>query len=108
LQKTNQGIIVAEKDLKTQLTEMIDVAEWEWLKPHALKGNLFLVNSNLTILEVGLAVAEDNTEMVRQWLDDGMLQRPSSSQMDYWQEQGGPKFESLIVHPFILSKEQPA
>jgi hypothetical protein len=98
---------VAEKDLKTQLTEMIDIAEWEWLEPHALKGNVFLVSSNLSVLEVGLAVAEDNAAMVRQWLDDGMLQRPSQSQMNYWQEQGGAKFESLIVHPFILSQEQP-
>ncbi|AFY71362.1 Protein of unknown function DUF2288 [Thalassoporum mexicanum PCC 7367] len=97
-----------EKDLKTQLTEMIDVAEWEWLEPHAQKGNLFLVNANLSVLEVGLAVAEDNTEVVQRWLDDGMLQRPSQSQMDYWQSADAPKFESLIVHPFILSKEQPA
>jgi hypothetical protein len=91
-------------DLRADLAEMVDMAEWGWLEEHALRGRLFVVSSNLDLVEVGVAIAEDNVPSVQQWLDDGSIYYPSEEQVSAWSQNKTQSFPSLIISPFVLLK----
>lgn len=91
--------------LRTDLQDMVDMAEWSWLKQLAQQGKLVMVTAKLDLVDVGLALAEDDSKVVKQWLDDGWIYRPTEAQIAFWDQQENPKFSSLIIQPFVLSKE---
>lgn len=90
-----------DEDLAARLRQEIGTVTWNRLQPHAERGVLFLVDSELDLLEVGIAVAEDRTESVRQWLEEGRLARPEAAKTTLWRQQGG-LFQALIVKPYIF------
>ena len=92
-------------ELRTHLIDLIDKATWEWLEEHAQEGRLLIVAANLELVDVGLALAEDDISRVKEWLDDGWLYKPTDLQISHWQEQKDLEFESLIIQPFVLSRE---
>jgi len=91
-------------DLKAELEELLGLAEWSWLAEHAIEGRLLIVAPNLELLSVGLALAEDNVSIVKQWLDDGWVYRPTEAQIEHWTTQNIQGFTSLIVQPFVLAQ----
>ncbi|WP_019502449.1 DUF2288 domain-containing protein [Pseudanabaena sp. PCC 6802] len=91
-------------DLRAELTEMMDVAEWGWLEEHALRSRLFLVSSSLDLVDVGVAIAQDNVALVQQWLEHGLLAHPTEEQFLTWNQNKEQTFPSLIVQPFVLMK----
>ena len=74
---------------------------------------LFLAN-HLDLVEVGMALAEDDVSKVQEWLKDGWIYHPSEAQMlaldacyqveDLESVAKKLQFESLIVQPFVLAK----
>jgi hypothetical protein len=90
-------------DLRTHLQDMVDKAEWSWLEEHIQEGRLLIVAPTLELVEVGVALAEDNIHVAKQWLDDGWVYRPTDEQIAYWKQ--NLEFECLIIQPFVLSRE---
>jgi hypothetical protein len=91
-------------ELKTHLLDLINIAQWDWLEEHALEGRLIIVGAKLELVDVGLALAEDDISIVNQWLDDGWLYRPTESQINHWHQAQNLEFETLIIQPFVLSR----
>jgi hypothetical protein len=84
-----------------KLQNEIGTVGWSLLKPHAERGVLLIIHSQLDLLEVAVQIAEDQTEQVRLWLNDGKITRPSSFRMKEWEAKNSI-FTCVIVHPFIL------
>ncbi|AFY66886.1 DUF2288 domain-containing protein [Geitlerinema sp. PCC 7407] len=93
------------EDLKTQLADNLAEAEWDWLKPHAQRDAIILVSSELDILEVGVAIANDNVQAVQRWITEQLIAKPSAEQLSFWNQDDTRKFTSLIVAPYVLIKE---
>ena len=58
---------MTNQDLRVQLQENLDEAEWDWLIPHAKRDAIIVVKTGLELIEVGAAVASDDTEKVGLW-----------------------------------------
>lgn len=95
------------QDLKAELAEMVGPAEWPWLSPHADRGALLLVDGSLDLVEVGLAIAQDDVTRVSHWLSEALLSRPSELQIAAWTQATPRQFQSLIVQPFVLVQPVP-
>jgi hypothetical protein len=90
------------QELRQELTDMIGPAAWHWLKPHAERGALWLVDAQMDLAEVGVAIANDNVQMVQRWLGEQLISKPTPEQMAQWDSEGGHRFNSLIIQPFVL------
>ncbi|NMF83013.1 DUF2288 domain-containing protein [Nodosilinea sp. P-1105] len=93
------------QDLKLELADMVGPAEWQWLSPHANRGALIMVDPALDLAEVGLAIATDDTVTVNRWIAESLLTKPDPFQLEVWDQQGGKRFQSLIVQPFVLVQD---
>ncbi len=90
-----------QKSSTEKLKNEIGSADWPLLKPHAERGVLLIIHPQLDLLEVAALVAEDRTEQIRMWLDDGKISRPTSAQLKEW-KMGETIFTCIIVQPFVL------
>jgi hypothetical protein len=93
------------ENLRAQLTELVDEAELEWLKPHIQKDAVILVVPELDIVDVGVAIASDNTQSVQRWIGEQLLVKPSPEILNRWNTSPNQKFQAMIIQPYILVKE---
>lgn len=96
------------QDLRTQLAENLDEAEFEWLKPHIRRDVVVVVNSELDLLDVGVAIASDDVSSVQHWIDKQLVHKPFPDQLADWNSDQTKRFQALIVQPYVLVKESPA
>ncbi|MDY6898021.1 MAG: DUF2288 domain-containing protein [Cyanobacteriota bacterium] len=99
---------MTNQDLRAQLDENLDEAEWEWLIPHAQRDSVIIVATELDLLDVGEAIASDKASEVQNWIDEALISKPSEVQMGEWNMQREKRFSTLIVQPFVLVQEKVA
>jgi hypothetical protein len=58
------------RDLRAELAEDLDEAEWDWLIPHVQRDAVVVVASGLDLLDVGVAIASDNVSTVQHWIGE--------------------------------------
>ncbi len=92
--------------LREKLAAEIGTVAWSWLRPHHRRGILFLVDAEIELLEVAVAVAGDRVEMIREWLAAGSLQRPGPETVAVWESDGG-LFRGVIVKPYVFFQPVP-
>jgi hypothetical protein len=92
-------------DLRTELSETIDEAEWEWLIPHVKRDAVIVVSSDLDLLDVGEAIANDNLSSVQRWIDEQLISKPSNQQLGQWNNNQQKRFNTLIIQPYVLVQE---
>ncbi|MEM1394896.1 MAG: DUF2288 domain-containing protein [Cyanobacteria bacterium P01_D01_bin.116] len=97
---------MTNQDLRAQLDENLDEAEWEWLIPHAQRDSIIVVATELDLLDVGEAIASDKASEVQNWIDEALISKPSEVQMGEWNMQREKRFNTLIVQPFVLVQEK--
>jgi hypothetical protein len=93
-------------DLRAELTQAIDQAEWEWLLPHVEREAVVMVATALDLVEVGMAIVNDNSATVQAWIDDSLLYKPSPEQKVAWGEMLDKRFTALIVQPYVLIQDR--
>jgi hypothetical protein len=93
------------KDLREQLAEILDEAELEWLKPHIQKDAVIIVVPELDLLDVGVAIASDDTQKIQHWIGEQLLAKPSPEILNRWNANPQQKFQAIIIQPYILVKE---
>jgi len=95
-----------EKDLllADKFKEEIGTVSWSWLRPHEKRKVLFRVATELDLVEVAIAVAEDRTAKVKSWLENSDLTQPTLQQVAKWEKSGG-LFSGIIVKPYVFFKE---
>ncbi|MFN6566694.1 DUF2288 domain-containing protein [Dendronalium sp. ChiSLP03b] len=92
-------------DLRAELTESVDEAEWEWLIPHVQRDAVIVVALGLDLLDVGEAIVNDNTSSVQQWIDEQLIAKPTTAQIGEWNSDRTKRFHTLIVQPYVLVQE---
>jgi hypothetical protein len=88
--------------IKEQLGQELATIEWSELIPHAQRDAIIIVNESLDLLEVGVAIAEDNTVLVQRWVDEQLICKPSSSELSDWNSNPQKRSNTFIVQPFVL------
>jgi hypothetical protein len=94
-------------DLRAELAKNIDEAELDWLKPHIQRDVVVVVNPNLDLLDVGVAIANDDTLSIQHWISEQLLHKPFPEQLSNWNSEATKRFQALIVQPYVLVKETP-
>ncbi len=92
-------------DLRAELAENLDEAEWEWLIPHVKRDSVLVVAKELNLVEVGIAIASDNLTSVQHWVSEQLIQKPSETQLSNWNSDLQKRFTTLIVQPYVLIQE---
>lgn len=91
-------------ELRARLKSEIHRVDWEPLRPHAKRGGLVLVDSDLDLLDVAVAVATDDSALVQRWMEARALRHPTGEQIEAWRNETGERFTAVIVQPYVLAQ----
>jgi hypothetical protein len=84
--------------------EEITMADWSMLEPHNTRGTLFLVE-DFDLIEVAIAIATDNAEMIKELLDSKKIAKPTGEAVDEWSKTPNTQLaQFLVVQPYVLIK----
>jgi len=86
-----------------KLEKYTGTVDWQYLKPHFKSGALLYVDPTLSLVEVGRAFTDDDTEAVANWRGSGDIVVPSDLHANFWEE-SGTTFNALVVSPFVLAQ----
>lgn len=92
-------------NLKEKLSQDIADISWQDLLPHAKRDAIIVVKEELDLSEVGIAIAEDNTNSVQGWITEQSISKPTAKQLTNWNNEPQKQFTTLIVQPFVIVKE---
>ncbi|MDJ0599672.1 MAG: DUF2288 domain-containing protein [Crocosphaera sp.] len=90
------------EELRKRLKEDMADVNWTDLKPHAQRDAVIVVNGNLNLLDVGVAIAQDDKIAVEHWITEQLISKPSNQQLSDWNINPTQLFKTLIVQPFVL------
>ncbi|MGD1895603.1 MAG: DUF2288 domain-containing protein [Phormidesmis sp.] len=94
------------EDLYAELTNMMGPIQWEYLKPHVQRDAVVVVNGNLNLAEVGVAIATNNTQAVERWISEQLIMKPTAEELTLWNREN-KQFTSIIVQPYVLIQDKP-
>lgn len=94
------------QDLRQELANMVGPVQWNWLKPHIARDAVVFVDPQLDLVEVGVALTNDNVQSVQRWIGEQLIIKPTKEQLETWGVSGPKnKLQSLIVQPYVLVQE---
>lgn len=96
--------MIDKDSLKEKLKDDIDKASWEMLKIHHERGAVFVVDSKLDLIDVGAAIAVDEVNTVKIWLDNKQFTKLEEIPTE--EDQKERKIKFLIVQPYVLIQLQ--
>jgi len=92
-------------DLRAELAESVDEAEWQWLIAHVERDAVLLIDRELNLLDAGEAIANDNVSVVQNWINQKLLSKPTLTQIEEWNGKETKRFQALILQPYVLVQE---
>jgi hypothetical protein len=75
--------------------------QWQEIEPHFASGNVISVAKELDLVAVAKAVADDNAEVIKQWMDKQQVIPTSDKQAITWQKNKA-EFWAVVIKPLIL------
>ena len=88
--------------LRASLAEGLGEAPWSMLEAHAKRDGLILVSPELDLLDVAVALAQDDGAAVSAWMNEGRLTKPDAAALTSYSEDAGRQWPFVIVAPFVL------
>lgn len=90
-----------EMSLAEKIRAELGVSTWQWLQPHDEREALFWV-TGAELVEVAVAIAQDNSAAVQGFLARGELKRSEGRALE-----GVAGYHVAIVQPFVLASPLP-
>lgn len=81
------------------------VISWQELVRHFARGVVISVSEGLDLIEVADCMARDDTEQLKQWLDQGTVLRASDDNARDWTSRE-PDFWCVVTAPWVLVQEK--
>jgi hypothetical protein len=88
--------------IQEQLAQDLADVSWKDIIPHCQRDAVIVVYEGLDMIEVGVAIAQDNIAQVQVWVEEQLLQKPSAQQLSLWNQSPEQLFSVLIVAPYVL------
>jgi len=85
-------------------TETAKVA-WPELQRHHARGVVVCVSATLDLIDVAVAMAQDNGAVIGLWMQDGQVSKATDEQAMDWLARD-PDLWSVVVAPWVLVQER--
>lgn len=79
--------------------------DWRSLRIHTQRDSLIMVAVQLDLVDVACKVAADATSEIGEWIEDGLIGKPTTEQLSTWESQLDKPFRMLIAAPYLLIQE---
>jgi len=89
------------QELIARLNSETAKIDWHELQKHYALGNVLAVAEGGDLIQVAIALHQDNSAQIQQWLDEKVVLEVSDQQALAWYESNTTVW-ALVIPPFIL------
>lgn len=89
------------EDLGARLNQETAPMAWAELQPFFARGQVVAIAPDLDLIEVAMAFADDQAEVLRHWRSDGKVDRVSDNQARDWLAEQQMLW-TVVVAPWVL------
>ena len=75
---------------------------WTDLEAHVKRDAVIIANVELDLVDVGMALATNDTQSVQGWIAAGKIKKPSVEDIARWCVAPNVTFTSVVVQPFVV------
>jgi hypothetical protein len=95
----------ADAELRGQLLSETAKVEWKELEKHFARGVILVVEGSLDLIDVALAMSQDDKDQVSDWMTDSQLVIASMDNAKDWQQRD-PILWAVVAAPWVLVQER--
>jgi hypothetical protein len=88
--------------MRDRIAETLGEVYWTDLRAHAARDAVIVVSEELDLLDVGVAVAVNDTKLVERWIQTGKVGKPTAEDLARWPLEANLRFSSVVVQPYVL------
>lgn len=88
-------------NIREKIEKDLDYTLWSEVHGHFVKDKVFLLDESELLIDVALALAEDDSAKIKPLIDSGKIARPDGLQVQEWRVKK-QVFLCAIVEPFVL------
>lgn len=100
----DERIELNEKELRQKINLETGQLSWTELQKYFAKGNVIVVNPELDLIDAAAKFAEDDKEVVGQWIQSEKIKRALDDDAIQWDKRNS-NFWTVVVAPWILVQE---
>ena len=78
--------------------------EWHQLQKHYASGSVLAIAAGFDLIKVAIALHQDDTAQIKQWLAEESVKQITDSQAQRWYQQNTLVW-ALVIPPFVLVQE---
>jgi hypothetical protein len=90
--------------LKARLNTETAKIGWEEIQRFFAKGQVFIVDAELDLIDTAAKIIQDEKGSVEQWLEKGLIMQATTDDAKHWNETD-PDLWAVVVAPWILVQE---
>jgi len=90
--------------LKEEIHSETATIAWSELQRFFAAGKAIHVSPDLDLIDVALQISSDNSDAIRQWMNDGKLAHVSDDQARYWIDTDATVW-AVVVKPWVLVQD---
>lgn len=79
----------------------VQEVDWAMLRPHAKRGGLYLLDAAEDLMEVAVAMRDDDVPTIRALIERGALAAPDTDLIEGPDE---PHYRFVIVQPYVIAQ----
>lgn len=91
-----------ETAIRTRLSETVGPVFYTDLKAHLVRDAVFVVASDVSLIECGVSVAMDDVDEVQVLIERGHLRKPSRQERARWADTADAAWTAIVVQPYVL------
>jgi hypothetical protein len=93
------------ENLKEKLTSEKEKVKWIALEEHHEREALLIIKNHLDLIDVGVSIANDDVQKVKEWLSTEDIKRPDEEMVNNFKENDQTYFEFIIIQPYVLAQQ---
>ena len=97
---SSSGGFMTEK-LEDKIKKDIFTAKWTDLYRHYAVGSVYLIDGSVDLVELSVAIAEDNSDKIKDLLETGKMGKIPSELAETFDKENG-MFQCSILQPFVF------
>ena len=101
---SDSEIAKLKADAKAKLNAETGRLTWPELERHFARGVVIKVVPGLDLIDVAVAVTDDDKAKVEAWMNEGKVTHPTMDDAKGWVERN-PEFWAVVIAPWVLVQE---
>jgi len=90
-----------EENLHQKINRETARIRWSELATFFASGDIVTVSEDIDLIEAAIAMSEDNSQQVQEWMHAGLLMQTSDQQAIEWQTDN-KELWAVVIKPWIL------